>query len=213
MRETVPRIPDGACPVCRQQMSLGACRNGLCNSDTRSISSCDAIGYLDNAWKVAIHRFKYGGHWGWGPIFGRVVYEHILGRNLFTDYDLLVVNPTWASEPRPTRCRIEAVAMHARMLTVPNVLNVDPLLTDPTIVKTAETGKSTGTGLDNKRQIGRDLYDVLEVRRPDRVAGKVVLVLDDVWTTGSQLDAVARRLSEAGARRVEGLVLARAPWR
>jgi len=43
---------------------------------------------------------------------------------------------------------------------------------------------------------------------------KSVLVIDDVCTTGSQLDAVACCLLDWGnAARVEGVVLARAPWK
>jgi predicted amidophosphoribosyltransferase len=43
---------------------------------------------------------------------------------------------------------------------------------------------------------------------------KTVLVIEDVCTTGTQLDAVAGVLLDQGrAARVEGVVLARAPWR
>jgi predicted amidophosphoribosyltransferase len=43
---------------------------------------------------------------------------------------------------------------------------------------------------------------------------KSVQLIDDVCTTGSQLDAVVGCLLEQGeAARVEGVVLARAPWR
>nr|WP_107069874.1 phosphoribosyltransferase family protein [Streptomyces sp. CNQ431] len=42
--------------------------------------------------------------------------------------------------------------------------------------------------------------------------GATVLLVDDVFTSGSQLQHVARRLRETGASDVWGLVLARAPW-
>jgi predicted amidophosphoribosyltransferase len=53
-----------------------------------------------------------------------------------------------------------------------------------------------------------------EVWRGGSLSVKTVLVMDDVCTTGGQLDAIAGCLFEqGGAAQVEGVVLARAPWR
>ncbi|WUS53064.1 phosphoribosyltransferase family protein [Streptomyces mirabilis] len=46
-----------------------------------------------------------------------------------------------------------------------------------------------------------------------RVQDRTVLLFDDLFTTGQQMQAVACLLREAGATEVRGLVLARAPWR
>jgi predicted amidophosphoribosyltransferase len=43
------------------------------------------------------------------------------------------------------------------------------------------------------------------------VAGRGVLVVDDVMTTGATLDEIARVLKRAGATRVENRVVARTP--
>ena len=47
--------------------------------------------------------------------------------------------------------------------------------------------------------------------RPSRVHGRTILLVDDVVTTGATLEACARVLLHAGARRVVGCVLARTP--
>jgi len=59
----------------------------------------------------------------------------------------------------------------------------------------------------------RNVAGAFVVRKPDRVANKTVLVVDDVMTTGATLDACARALKKAGARSVLGLTVARAKRR
>jgi competence protein ComFC len=61
------------------------------------------------------------------------------------------------------------------------------------------------TGLTRNQRV-RNLAGAFEVR--DRVNGSVILV-DDVYTTGSTMNEIARTLKRAGARRVEVLTVAR----
>jgi predicted amidophosphoribosyltransferase len=50
---------------------------------------------------------------------------------------------------------------------------------------------------------------VLSVPDPERVAGKRVLVLDDVYSEGFSMREMARVLTLAGAAEVAGVVFAR----
>jgi len=45
--------------------------------------------------------------------------------------------------------------------------------------------------------------------RPQQVAGRNILLIDDVVTTGATLKAAARALRSSGARRVDALVFAK----
>lgn len=56
-----------------------------------------------------------------------------------------------------------------------------------------------------------NLRDVFKVTSARQVAGRRILLIDDVATTGATLDAAARTLKAAGAREVIGLVAARTP--
>lgn len=67
----------------------------------------------------------------------------------------------------------------------------------------------TQTGLTH-RQRRLNVQGAFEVRRPERVAGKTIALVDDVITTGATAAACALTLRRAGAARVVVLALARA---
>ena len=52
-----------------------------------------------------------------------------------------------------------------------------------------------------------NLRGAFYVPRPGRVVGKVLCVVDDIYTTGATLDELARTLLQAGAKAVYGLTL------
>jgi competence protein ComFC len=56
----------------------------------------------------------------------------------------------------------------------------------------------------------RNVVRAYAVRRPDRVRGRTLVLIDDVTTTGATLRECARVLMEAGAREVRAVTLARA---
>lgn len=65
------------------------------------------------------------------------------------------------------------------------------------------------TGL-NKNRRKTNIADAFRVNAPEKAAGKIILLIDDVYTTGATVDECARILIQAGADRVDVLTLARA---
>jgi predicted amidophosphoribosyltransferase len=57
------------------------------------------------------------------------------------------------------------------------------------------------------------IRSALEVTKPRAVAGKSVLVYDDMFTDGLTLRETAYRLRAAGAGEIAGLALGRQPFR
>jgi ComF family protein len=79
-----------------------------------------------------------------------------------------------------------------------------PLVTDAVerLPGPPQVGLSRSARLANVR--GR-----FRVVRPERLVGRRVMVVDDVYTTGATLTAISRALLRAGAEEVRGMTLAR----
>jgi len=76
------------------------------------------------------------------------------------------------------------------------------------LVKTRSTSPQVGL---NSRERRRNLRNAFELRRPDLIADRDILLLDDVWTTGTTIRECAAVLAGAGAR-VHALTIARTPF-
>jgi len=79
-----------------------------------------------------------------------------------------------------------------------------PILKPGSIIRREATDVSSKLSPLERR---RNLQGVFFVPRPGIVAGKVLCVIDDIYTTGATLDEIARTLLKAGAKEVHGLTL------
>jgi predicted amidophosphoribosyltransferase len=207
----------GACPVCAQQLgNNGRCPNELCRHPERRIGRIRAIGYQTGPLRRAIHSYKYGGVRSWSVLLGRLLLGW-LEQNMTADQPgLIVVNPGYPSADATSGSPLghaEAVLHAAAAADAAHTWPFDTAI-PAAIVKTRPTLKSADAQAGSKRVTAIELRDALAIPDPRRTAGQFIVVYDDVCTTGGQLNAVAGcLLDQGGASRVEGVVLARAPWR
>jgi predicted amidophosphoribosyltransferase len=211
-----------SCPICAQRCEpAGSCPNELCRSPRRRVSRIHAIGYQTGALRRAIYSYKYGGSRTWSVVFGGLLAAW-LEQNMAADPpDLIVANPTFTGRQGGPGARGASFDHTEAVLRAAAAAAADPghhwrwdTCTPAAIVKARATLRSADGQAWSKRVTGTELRDAVEVTDPGRTAGRFVLVYDDICTTGSQLDAVAGvLLDHGGAARVEGVVLARAPWR
>ncbi|MFH1542140.1 MAG: ComF family protein [bacterium] len=79
------------------------------------------------------------------------------------------------------------------------------------VVQALERHRQTQAQFDLKRnERYENIRDAFKVTNPHHVHDKRVLLLDDIYTTGSTIAECSRTLKQAGAKRVEVLTLSRA---
>jgi len=152
--------------------------------------------------KDIIHLFKYRGFEG----LSRVLAEFIIG-SLGEDEDI------WAGvegvvpvplHPAKERARgfNQAQLLAQRLAKIKRVPLLKRRLVKirPTEAQTSLDGRSRET----------NLRGAFTVRRPAAVKGKTLLLVDDVYTTGSTIRECGAVLREAGAREVRAITIARA---
>jgi ComF family protein len=61
----------------------------------------------------------------------------------------------------------------------------------------------------NKKQRIENIKNAFIIKDKDTIKGKIIFLIDDVYTTGATMEECAKVLKKAGAREVWGLVAAR----
>lgn len=198
------------CVLCRrllEQAQTDLCHD--CRRDTREFShnhlklphlaQWHALWYYEGDVRSSILRYKFGGTRGYSEAYGRLLAMKLLSEEV--SFDVLTWVPISAKRKR-TR-GYDQVELIARSLA--RELDVTPI---PTLRKVRNNPAQSGLG---------DVYhrraNVLGAYRcicPETVAGKRVLILDDVITTGATAGECARVLLTAGASQVSCAAIAAA---
>jgi predicted amidophosphoribosyltransferase len=194
------------CALCRQELEDGRCPSAVCNLDdpgfSRIYTVCDRPEVM---WRVVM-AYKYEEQRAWAAILGRVLVgfldEH---RDELAGFDLITTGAIYVG-PRAQRLwDYLRLVLDAAAREGPDWPFAPGL-----IAKSGPTGRFLGISPRERREIAEgELRAALSVPEPERVAGRRVLVFDDVFSEGYSLREMARVLTRAGATEVAGLVLAR----
>jgi predicted amidophosphoribosyltransferase len=156
-----------------------------------------------------INRYKYEGGKAWGLIFARLLVGYLMENfEPGEDHGIIVCSPSYVGPGDRDWDPTAFVLERARIED-----NRWPFATNA-IVKTGPSPKMVGLNRRERLHATQTtLTPLLHVPDPTVVAGKNVLVYDDVFTTGATLRAIALKLKAAGALDVDVVVLARQPFR
>lgn len=192
------------CPVCGrfyQQPAAEGYPCGQCLEQTPPFSRHRSLGPYSGRLKEALLLFKYKGCEVLGRVLGGMAYEHLAADGLFEGLDFIV--PVPLHRKREKERGFNQAELLGRALSdrsgVPLLLGV--------LIKVRYTPAQVSLEAADRET---NLRKAFTVRKAGKITGRTVLLVDDVFTTGSTLRECAAELSRAGAREVRALSLARA---
>jgi predicted amidophosphoribosyltransferase len=211
-RRHIERVHARRCDTCDQTLREDRpCSNPLCNRDVteRGWEFIWAIAMRSGRLKSVISAYKYDNVKGWAWILGRILVGYLQANaEVLRTYDLIVPMPTYVGEGGRGWDHVGLIIERAEIEGPEWPFHRDLL------AKTHPTPTMVGLKTFRKRaeMAERELRPSLQVTSPSTVAGRDVLVFDDVFTGGLSMREAAYKLKHAGASSVAGLVLARQPY-
>ncbi len=147
-----------------------------------------------------VHGLKYGDRTDLAPWMARWMLR--AGRELLPDADMIV--PVPLHRLRFVRRRFNQSAELARSLACLSGVPFSP----DVVLRVKPTRQQVGLGLREREDNVRGAF-VIAPGKEIEVTGRRIVVVDDVYTTGATVHAVARALRKARAARIDVLTFAR----
>ena len=176
------------CDRCR----LNAPAYGKHKTKLQFLDSFAAVWYYEESVRTSLLRYKFGGARSYAPAYGRLLAMRIR-QDLSEEFDLLTWIPV--SSLRKLRRGYDQVELIAK--AVGKELDITPV---PALKKIRHNRPQSGIRNEEARRA--NVLGAYRVMDPAAVAGKRILLLDDILTTGATASEAARVLKTFGAREV-----------
>ncbi|MEJ5989804.1 ComF family protein [Ramlibacter sp. PS3R-8] len=196
---TVFARPQHRCRLCALPLTGAAPVCGACLREPPPLDACLAAVPYAYPWSSLVARFKFSGEPGWaGALAGRMALVPGAAEEI-ARADLVLPMPL---APR----RLAERGFNQALLLAHNLA---PARTQAhLLLRLRETGSQATLERKARSLNVRHAFGVDPLRAAE-VAGRCVLLVDDVMTSGASLHSAAQAVRQAGALRVSALVLAR----
>ena len=192
------------CPCCGLPYPAGDKEGHLCApclKEKRYFEIHRTCALYEGALKEAIHRFKYGGVFPLVSVFGDLLYPVFQGLSRNYPVDLLIPVPLHMKRLRERGFNqaLLLVKELSKRTGIPYAERALKKINDTPVQSTLK-----------KRERKKNLTRAFQVKDRETIRGKAVVLVDDVYTTGTTVNECSRALRTAGAERVAVLTVARA---
>ncbi|AGL03584.1 ComF family protein [Desulfoscipio gibsoniae] len=170
-----------------------------CRAENRPFDLARAVAPYEGPVREAVQRLKYRGMKSLAVPLGELMANASLREGAFARTDALVPVPMHPGRERERGYNQSVLLARAlgELLQVPVLERV--------LVKIRETPSQTSLSASQRR---KNLQQAFVVAKPEPVKGKILTIIDDVFTTGSTVSIISHLLRQAGARSVLVLTFA-----
>ena len=174
---------------------------GPCLSQERPFRYSRQLGYYQGGLLEALHKFKYGKKVALAKPLGRMLAQMVTASLPAAAYEAIVPVPLFASrlKQREFNQSLLLARVIGRLLNKPVDYN--------SLVRVRWTEPQVRLTFAARR---RNVRGVFAVKRKQAIAGRTLLLVDDVMTSGATLEECSRTLLKAGAKAVDAVAVARA---
>jgi len=171
-----------------------------CSIDERTFEMARAVGYYDGTLLRSIQQLKYHGKLSFTKPLGKLLVDYLTTSEDGISYELIVPVPLH-------RRRLKERGFNQSSLLAKVVAKKTLTPLDASSLRRIRWTEPQTNLSGKERQ--RNVKGAFEVVKKDGIEGKKILLIDDVFTTGSTVAECAKALLKAGAKRVDVLTLAK----
>lgn len=195
---SVPLYDSFSCPACRRRVPQGAPH---CHPESRYMLSA-AAHYENSVMQKLVWQMKYKGWMTAGERVGEFMTAHL--KRTGYDFANYSVVPVPLHKNREWDRGFNQAGFLARHIGTSFAL--------PIVEKNLVRAKATEKQADLKDYVAREanMAGAFHATRPEEFAGKNIVLVDDVSTSGATLQEAAHVLKSCGAKKIVAAVAARA---
>jgi ComF family protein len=207
-------VRGSVCSICGERVlssyatcdSDGLRRCPACRRLDRPFELAVAYGSYDGGLRELIHLLKYNGVHPAAEILGRMLADSLAALQPALESAEVIVVPVPLFKTKVRQRGFNQAELIARAALKMSPLREHAQLALDLLQRTRETGSQIGLTSHQRRE---NLRGAFGVARDEEVAGRHVLLVDDVYTTGTTAMECSRVLRRAGASKVWVATVAR----
>lgn len=188
----------GICKSCNEKIMYMP--EGTVFAGSENLSSLYAVLKYDGIIQRAIKDYKFYGQQRYSKVFVELMYEYFKNMNLDKEFDIVTMIPI-------SRKRwLERGYNQTELLAKPLAEKLGIEFKNNCVFKYRNNKAQSSTkGFAERRENVKNVY----IADREKLTGKNIILIDDVYTTGATMEECAKELKDKGAENVLGIALAK----